>query len=110
MKQPTPHQRYKIYVMALSGLKNQPDAFLCNLISYGYDRMMYGVKTDFESKDIILLFPEFIAQRPEKPYSQDVWFNRKELGDSKVFDLRVAVLKQCIETIGQFEKKESDNE
>ncbi len=99
MKQPTPQQRHVIYMMALAQVKKKKEAFTCNEIATAYEWIMYGNKTKkhlFETTEVIELFPEHKAQRPELTLRDDVWFDLALLGEAVVKELRITLLLQCL--------------
>lgn len=107
MKQPTKEQRLAIYKIALISIQEdvERELFMCNEICHAYQDLL-GVNTrNISTNDITALFPEFIAQKPEKIYLKDphgdadLWWNVKEIGRMIYHQLQIDVLKQCIKQV-----------
>jgi hypothetical protein len=85
--------------MALHKIRSGEHEFSCNAISEAYDKIMYSKATDFTSNAICDLFPEFIAQKPEKQHSNNLWWDHKEFTASELKEMRIKVLQKCITDI-----------
>lgn len=100
MIKPTKKQRSAIYKEALLLLETGKEEFMCNAIATAYDKLLYGCYTEFLSDDIVELFPEFIAERPDDIIEPSIWFTKSKHGSvERCNELRIETMKKIINEI-----------
>lgn len=97
----TPSDRLEAYRWAKENLHNEP--FMCWGLhdwceSKGID---FGGRKGAFDGTIMNMFPEFSKQKPKKPFSRNVWFERNDIQS------RHLVLSRCIAECEKLIKKET---
>ncbi len=109
MKQPAPKQRLAIYKIALHRIQSNKDEFMCNAICNTYELQFLGeMPIDKYDIDILVMFPEFISQKPQNAVSEVVWFTRKMRNEMNVKTLRIDILNRCIKMTEQIIENEKE--
>lgn len=96
MNKPEALARKTIYLIALDKVENNPEEFICHNIIRAYESIFeFPV---FDDDECLMMFPEFINQKPAHIPIGDSWFSSMTR-DSEAQNKRIQVLRNAIKSI-----------